>query len=111
MVFAVRRALSRRERLLEVLKELLEKGLIERDAVDWNDPLGFLIAEDKNASVTEAAYRFCRREPGIDVVLSGTGNPEHLRQNVESLLKPPLAEEDAQRLRQIFSRVDCVTGS
>ena len=42
----------------------------------------------------EAAYRFVRHEPGVDVVLFGTGDAAHLRTNVESLLKPPLPEAD-----------------
>ncbi len=33
-----------------------------------------------------------------------------LRSNVESLLKPPLPEEDLLRLKEIFGRVNCVTG-
>ena len=58
-----------------------------------------------------AAYRFCLHEPGLDVILSGTGNPGHLRQNVRSLSGPPLPQEVKTRLKAIFGAVDSVTGN
>jgi len=39
-----------------------------------------------------------------------TGNPEHLKANVEALSKPPLPKRDLQRLKEIFGTVDSVTG-
>jgi aryl-alcohol dehydrogenase-like predicted oxidoreductase len=44
----------------------------------------------------EAAYRFCRDDPGADVVLSGTGDEAHLRENVRSLDAPPLPKPRAR---------------
>ena len=38
----------------------------------------------------------------MDVVLTGTGNVEHLKANVAALLKPPFAQEDVQRIAEIF---------
>ncbi len=61
-------------------------------------------------SLPDAAYRFCRAEPGIYVILSGTGNPQHLEQNVASILRPPLPAEVRQRLIDIFEGVDSVSG-
>jgi aryl-alcohol dehydrogenase-like predicted oxidoreductase len=61
--------------------------------------------------VVEAAYRFCRHEPGAHVILTGTGDPEHLKANVESILAPPLPPELLARLRAIFGRVDSVSGN
>src|SRR5205085_9734692 len=52
-----------------------------------------------------AAYRFARHEPGVDVVLFGTGDAGHLRANVESLLKPPLPEADRQKLAALFGHL------
>src|SRR5262249_33903149 len=50
----------------------------------------------------ELAYRYCRHQPGIDIVLTGTSNPAHLRQNIESTLGPPLppALFDSLRAKQ-----------
>jgi aryl-alcohol dehydrogenase-like predicted oxidoreductase len=113
VMFAVRRALSRPERLREVLAELIERGEVERGDVDLDrgDPLGFLVHEGGATSVPDAAYRFCRDEPGTHVVLSGTGNPAHLQANLASFERPPLPEADRRRLEQIFRRVDSVAGN
>ena len=56
-------------------------------------------------SVIDAAYRFARHEPGVDVVLFGTGDPEHLRSNIASLLAPPLPEADRARLASLFGHL------
>jgi aryl-alcohol dehydrogenase-like predicted oxidoreductase len=110
-MFAVRRALSQPAHLHALLAELAQKGQIDPAAYETEDPLGFLTQERKAATIPEAAYRYCRYEPGLHVVLSGTGNVEHLKENVISLLKPPLAETDVQRLAAIFGRVDSVSGN
>ena len=55
--------------------------------------------------MTEAAYRFARHEPGVDVVLFGTGDAGHLRTNVASLLKPPLPEADRAKLAALFGHL------
>jgi aryl-alcohol dehydrogenase-like predicted oxidoreductase len=105
---AVRDALSRPEKLRQTVTELVQKGLVDPEGVDLQQPLGFLsqVAD----SVPEAAYRFCRAEPGIHVVLSGTGNPQHLEQNVISILRPPLPDGIHQRLADMFALVDTVSG-
>jgi aryl-alcohol dehydrogenase-like predicted oxidoreductase len=109
-MFAVRLALSRPERLAEVIQELIEKKQLNPDDIDGDDPLGFLIHEGGAASLVDAAYRFCRYEPGTHVILSGTGNLEHLKANIESFSRPPLPQEDVLRLKNIFQRVDSVSG-
>jgi L-galactose dehydrogenase len=55
--------------------------------------------------MTEAAYRYARHEPGVDVVLFGTGDVGHLRSNVASLLKPPLPEGDREKLAALFGHL------
>jgi aryl-alcohol dehydrogenase-like predicted oxidoreductase len=110
-MFAVRRALSQPAHLHALLAELAQKGQIDPAAYATEDPLGFLTQGGKAVTIPEAAYRYCRYEPGLHVVLSGTGNVEHLKENVISLLKPPLAETDMQRLAAVFGRVDSVSGN
>ena len=44
-------------------------------------------------------------EPGVDVVLFGTGSPEHLRTNIASILKPPLPEADRLQLTTLFGHL------
>jgi aryl-alcohol dehydrogenase-like predicted oxidoreductase len=58
----------------------------------------------------QGKIRFCRAEPGIHVVLSGTGNLQHLEQNVTSILRPPLPTSIRQRLVTIFAQVDTISG-
>ncbi len=111
IMFAVRRAFSRPERLRKIIRDLKERGSIDEGALDEDEPLGFLIREDGAGSLPDAAYRFCRHEPGADVVLSGTGSVAHLRANAESMTRPDLPAADRARLESIFARVDDVSGS
>jgi len=111
VMFAVRRALSRPERLREVWTELAQKGLVDRNACNPQEPLDFLLRDGKASTIVDAAYRFCRHEPGVHVALTGTGSADHLKANIESLTKPPLPESVTARLREIFRKVDCVTGN
>jgi hypothetical protein len=46
-----------------------------------------------------------RDEPGVDVVLFGTSDPDHLREDIASLSKPPLPAEDRQRIVTLFSNL------
>ena len=111
LMFAVRRALKNFETLNEALAELSKRDEINRAEFDPEKPLGFLLEDGKAGSLTEAAYRFCRYEPGVDVVLVGTGSIEHLKTNAEALLKPPLPAEDVAKLKQLFANVTDFTGN
>jgi aryl-alcohol dehydrogenase-like predicted oxidoreductase len=110
-MFAVRRALSRPEVLRDVMQNLAAQGLVDAGAYDAENPLGFLTEEDVALDVPEAAYRFCRDEPGIDVTLSGTGRVEHLQANADSLSRPPLPPAVVERLKRLFARVDSISGN
>lgn len=109
-MFAVRRALSDPNGLVEALNLMIEKGQVDKDAIA-GDPLSFLVEDGFAASLQEAAYRFCRHEPGIDVVLTGTGNLDHLRENLASLQRPALPRTTLERLERLFGRVDCISGN
>jgi len=110
IMFPVRLALSRPERLNQVIDELIEKGELDPSDIDMKNPLGFLIQEGVAANLVDAAYRFCNYEPGTDVILSGTGNIDHLKANFESFSRPPLPDEDVLKLKKIFQNVDSVSG-
>ncbi|KKM72640.1 hypothetical protein LCGC14_1418510 [marine sediment metagenome] len=110
VMFAVRLALSRPQRLKECIEELIENKQIDVSDIDKDDPLGFLIHDNGSSSIVDAAYRFCRDEPGTHVILSGTGNLNHMKANIESILKPPLPEKDVIRLKEIFREVDSISG-
>jgi L-galactose dehydrogenase len=110
-MFAVRRALSQPERLRELCAELVEKKSIARDALNSQDPLGFLLQGTDAATIPEAAYRFCRHAQGVDVVLFGTGNPAHLKENIAAILKPPMPHSALKKLDEVFGRLDHITGN
>ena len=110
-MFAVRRAFSNPARLREILVELRRSGEIDADAVDLFEPLDWVLEESDAKTLPEAAYRYCRHEPGLDVILTGTGNVRHLEENVASLLRPPLPCDVTDRLNQIFGRVHSANGS
>lgn len=52
-------------------------------------------------NLSDLAYRFSRQQAGMDVVLTGTGDAEHLKQNVASALSPPLAPDELEQLRNL----------
>jgi aryl-alcohol dehydrogenase-like predicted oxidoreductase len=105
IMFAVRSIFADPPRVAREMKALAAKGLVEPWLGETDDPLGFLVHEGGAATMIEAAYRFARHEPGVDVVLFGTGDAAHLRTNVESLLKPPLPDADRAKLAALFGRL------
>lgn len=110
-MFAVRKTFSHPDHLRAVLAELVEKGEVLAGEIDLDDPLGFVLAESDAHDLTEAAYRFCRHEPGLDVILMGTGSIGHLETNVRSLLCPPLPAPVTERLQRIFAHAISASGS
>ena len=105
LMFAVRNIFSRTGQLAATMRELAAAGEVPQWLAETEDPLGFLIREGGAESVIDAAYRFVRHEPGVDVVLFGTGDPQHLRTNLASLLAPPLPEADRARLASLFGHL------
>lgn len=111
IMFAVRRALQNDESIAAVVAQLLATGEISASNFDPQSPLAFLREASSSASIVEAAYRFCRHEPGAHVVLTGTGKREHLVANVAAILAPALPEDASRRLREMFGDVNSVSGN
>jgi aryl-alcohol dehydrogenase-like predicted oxidoreductase len=105
LMFAVRSIFASTDRVAAAMKELAAAGQVPQWLADTPDPLGFLIHPGGASSLTDAAYRYVRHEPGVDVVLFGTGDQAHLRSNIQSILKPPLPEADRGRLKELFSHL------
>jgi aryl-alcohol dehydrogenase-like predicted oxidoreductase len=110
-MFAVRRALSQPERLKTIVADLIQKRALSSADMNVKDLVDFMLRESNAQTLPEVAYRFCRHEIGVDVVLTGTGNPEHLRANVQSILKPALPKPVLEKLEAIFGRLDTLTGN
>jgi aryl-alcohol dehydrogenase-like predicted oxidoreductase len=105
LMFVVRNIFSQPGLLTETAKKLVAEGKLRADQIDVDNPLGFLVHADGARNVTDAAYRFVRHEPGVDVVLFGTGKRAHLRSNIDSILSAPLPSADVQRLYTLFSHL------
>jgi aryl-alcohol dehydrogenase-like predicted oxidoreductase len=111
IMFAVRRALSNPGALREAVGGLIDKGQVAATALDRADPLALLRDHPEVASEVEAAYRFCRYEPGAEVILTGTGSVGHLKENIAAITAPPLPADLQARLAQIFGAVDSISGN
>ena len=111
-MFAVRTALSNPEQLLADIEKIIAANQAGEGLIASKDALDFIVSGDSPAaaSIMEAAYRFCRHTPPIHVVLTGTGNADHLRDNLRSINLPALPREILERLETLFGCVDCVSG-
>jgi len=110
-MFAVRRGLISRKSMRDVVAPLLRSGEIAPSAINPDDPLDFLRDYPTIQSQMDTAYRFCRQEADINVVLTGTGNSEHLRENIASLLSPKIPDEVHERLVRVFGKVTSASGN
>ncbi len=111
IMFAVRRALSDPAALREAVAGLVAGGEVDASEVDADDPLGFLRPFAASGALTEIAYRFCRHEPGAEVILTGTGDVAHLEANVAAIQGPSLPPEALMRLQRLFGQVDSLSGN
>lgn len=109
-MFAVRGPLGDPVRARALVGKLVAAGEIEPSLIAREDPLGFLTAPGAAGSLAEAAYRFCRHSPGIDVTITGTGNAEHLRANLEAIGMPPLPPDVLAKIEAIFGGVTSESG-
>jgi len=105
LMFVVRGIFARPAELKAAMAELAAAGKVPASLTDADDSLGFLVHPGGASSITDAAYRYVRHEPGVDVVLFGTGSVEHLRTNIASILKPALPEEDRRTLHTLFGHL------
>lgn len=105
MMFVVRNIFSQPDYLRNTVKELVADGKLPAEMAKAENPLGFLVHDGGASSLTDAAYRFVRYEPGVHVVLYGTGNPAHVESNVASILKPPLPKADIDKLHSMFGHL------
>ncbi len=110
IMFAVRRALQSVEALQPVLDKLAAQGAIAAADADAARIEALVTGEGGASSLADAAYRFCRHTPGADVVLTGTGNRDHLAANIASITAPPLPEPVLAELERLFGHIASVSG-
>ncbi len=102
---AVRRSLSRPDYLRSQIAAAKKHGIIAPDALPNEDPLGWLLKEGV-PSLAAAGYKYVAAHPAISTILTGTSNREHLEENIDAILGPPLDQTDMERLRSIFGNVE-----
>ena len=110
-MFAVRRALRDINSVREYLTAEVEKGELDGELLEREDPFGYALDNDICEGVPEMAYRFVLHDPGIDVVLTGTSSVAHLDENILSMKKPPLSADVVGRIETLFGGVSTLTGN
>lgn len=66
-----------------------------------SDELRRLMEDAGACSLSDLAYRYARHQLGMNLVLTGTGDVDHLRQNIAAVLLPPLPDAVVHRLRAL----------
>jgi aryl-alcohol dehydrogenase-like predicted oxidoreductase len=105
LMFVVRNIFSQAAYRHDVFAKLVEQGQLDASILADGDPLGFLVSKGAAESITDAAYRYARHEHGADVILFGTGDKAHVRDNVDSILRPPLPPAVIERLHASFGHL------
>jgi L-galactose dehydrogenase len=109
LMYAVRNSLRSPEELRREIQGLLDGGYLDADWPTLKRELGFLLDPGEGTSIVDAAYRFARHEAGEKVVLTGTGNPEHLKANVASINRGPLPGAERETLVSLFGLLEHLT--
>lgn len=102
----VRRSLVQPELLEQRIREAKTGGLIPVDALPNTGPLDWLVDEGSATSLAAAGYKFSIDDPGVSTVLTGTGDIDHLAENLRAVLGPPIRADHRERLAAIFGDVD-----
>jgi aryl-alcohol dehydrogenase-like predicted oxidoreductase len=105
LMFVVRNIFSNDAYRADVLAELVKDGHLDASILADGDPLAFLTKDGVAESITDAAYRYVRHTPGVDVVLFGTGSKVHVADNVASILRSPLPVPVVERLHTAFGHL------
>jgi aryl-alcohol dehydrogenase-like predicted oxidoreductase len=105
LMFVVRNIFSNAAYRHDILAKLVEQGQLDVSILSKGDPLEFLVSEGGAQSITDAAYRYARHEQGADVILFGTGNKAHVKDNVASILRPALPPAIIERLHASFGHL------
>ena len=111
IMFALRRALANPDKFRELIASMQESGELSRSLFENEDPLRATFGSSDPTAITEVSYRYAAWEKGADVVLTGTGNPDHLKDNVAAVLRGPLPKEHRDSLDEMFGHLDCVSGN
>lgn len=110
-MFAVRRALRDVETIGAKIEEFARDGHVDAAVAAKERPFAYAVESGACKTVPETSYRFCRHDPGTDVVLTGTSSVDHLVANVKAMEKPELPPEVKRRIEAVFTGVDTLSGN
>ena len=105
LMFVVRNIFSNAAYRHDIFAKLVEQGELDASIMSEGDPLGFVVGDGGAKDITDAAYRYARHTQGVDVVLFGTGSKAHVKDNIDSILRPPLAPAIIERLHTSFGHL------
>jgi aryl-alcohol dehydrogenase-like predicted oxidoreductase len=110
-MFAVRQALRDMDVLTDHLHAVSADGTLP-GTVDVEAELARLASHvsANGSSLPDLAYRFVREEPGISSVLVGTGNPDHLRDNLATFASAPLDPTVLEDLSMVLAGIAALNG-
>jgi aryl-alcohol dehydrogenase-like predicted oxidoreductase len=109
-MFAVRQALINNEVFGIYIDRLINEGKYRFTHKDFYQFKHDLLSHGDSVSLPNLAYQFVRDEGLFDIILSGTGKIEHLKDNVAALEGPVLSERVRDLVRDFFAGECCTSG-
>lgn len=100
----VRVKLTRPGELEKIIDRWIKRGWMDPADVPGEGPLDFTLGGGVE-TVVQAGYKFGSDHDAISSVVIGTGNPDHLRENIKTILGSPLPPDVMSRLRALFSGI------
>ena len=96
-MFAVRSIFSIPGRLELDINRLVQNNELPNWFIKEKNPLEFILKDSGAKSLIDACYRYARHQEGVDTVLFGTSNLNHLNKNIKSILAPKLSVESISK--------------
>ena len=109
-MFAVRQALTNNEVFGVYMDRMIREGKFHFTRSEFYEFKDELFRGTDAVSFPGLAYRFVRDRDCFDVILTGTGNIEHLKDNVTAMDAPVLSERVKTLLVDFFSGENLTSG-
>ena len=100
----VRVKLTRPDALEEIINRWKSRGWLKTEDISEKGPLDFTMGPGVT-SVLQAGYKFGSDHDAISCVVVGTGNADHLRENIQTILGEPLPPVVMEKLRRCFGTI------
>ena len=104
-MFVVRSLFSVKGRLKKEIDRLVKNKQLPEWFLDEKEPLEYFLKDSSAHNIIDACYRYVRHQKGIDTVLFGTGDIDHLKKNIRSIVNSKLSDECINKFNQYFSHL------